>query len=95
MKFSFEKGCNLDDNKVYYGIVRDSEYLPFGVYPMKLDEISYDNEVVVFEYTERHLIYFSTVFQRVNDLVFELEDEAYSVMNSMEGNRGMSISVLG
>ena len=95
MNFVYKKECNLEEGKVYYGIVRESDYLPFGVYPMMVDEINYSDEVAIFEYTERKFIYFSGVFCKIGEFVYETREEAKEAIKGFNASQGLSISVLG
>lgn len=94
MNFVYKKECNLEEGKVYYGIVKESEYLPFGVYPMVVEEINYSDEVAIFEYTERKLVYFSGVFCKIGEYVYESREEAEEAIKGLNASRGLSISDL-
>jgi hypothetical protein len=88
MKFEYKKEANIQVGQRLYGIIEVSSHTYDGVYPIYVDEIDYNNEIVIFKINQP-CRYVSCSFMEMNDFVFESEVDAKSNMNSLDFGVGL------
>ena len=88
MDFIYAKNANITVGQVLYGIICVSRYTYDGIFPVKVYEIDYNNEEVVFE-VDQPCQYVSCSFQEMNDFVFESRETAKNKKRELDFGTGL------
>lgn len=88
MNFTYKKETNVEIGQKLYGIIATSIYSCHDVYPIVVDYVDYNDELVIFAFGQPGL-FICCDFDNMNAYVFESEEEAKSAMDDLDSDEGM------
>lgn len=88
MKFEYKKEANIKIGQRFYGIVAVSIITYDGVYPIVVDEIDWNKEIVIFR-VNQPCEYVVCEFDDMEYFVFETEEEAQKRYKKQPFGKGM------
>lgn len=88
MNFTYKKECNVEFDQKLYGIVAMSPYTCNGVYPIVVDNVDYNDELVIFTINQP-CQFVCCDFDSMSAYVFESEEEAKNAMDDLDADEGI------
>lgn len=88
MKLVYNKEINIEVGQEFYGIIAVTSRTYDGIYPVKVDDIDWNNEEVIFK-IDQPCGYVSCYFIEFNKYVFNSEKEAEEAIQKLEFGEGM------
>lgn len=89
MKFNFKKETNINFEKNYYGIVQEGFSSTAGIFRMKVEDIDWNSDLVIFDCPQQRFKYMACRFIDMDKYVFETEEEAKEAYKSLTTKDGM------
>lgn len=88
MKLVYSKEINIEIGQEFYGIIAASNRTYDGIYPVKVDDIDWSTEEIVFR-IDQPCQYVSCYFEEFNRYVFVSEREAQEAKHDLDCGEGM------
>lgn len=88
MKLVYSKEINIEIEQEFYGIIAVSNRTYDGIYPVKVDDIDWNTEEIIFK-VDQPCQYVSCHFNEFDRYVFPSEKEAQEAKQDLEYGEGM------
>lgn len=88
MKLVYSKEINIEIGQEFYGIIAVSNRTYDGIYPVKVDDIDWNMEEIIFK-VDQPCQYVSCYFNEFDRYVFPSEKEAQESKQDLDYDEGM------
>lgn len=88
MKLVYSKEINIEIEQEFYGIIAVSNRTYDGIYPVKVDDIDWNTEEIIFK-VDQPCQYVSCHFNEFDRYVFPSEKKAQEAKQDLEYGEGM------
>lgn len=88
MKLVYNKQINIDIGQEFYGIIAGSRSTYNGIYHVKVDDIDWNEEEIIFS-VDQPCEYVFCYFEEFDKYVFDSEKEARENLEELDIDEGM------
>lgn len=88
MKLVYKKEINIETGQEFYGIIAVTSKTYDGVHSVKVDDVDWNNEEIIFE-VDQPCRYVSCYFREFEKYVFDSEKEAEEAIRKLDFGEGM------
>lgn len=88
MKLIYSKEINIEVGQEFYGIIADSNRTYGGIYSIKVDDIDWNNEEIIFK-VDQPCDYVSCYFIEFDMYVFNSIQEAEEAIKKLDHREGL------